>query len=413
MDQATRAAFLRTIRGSYERRVTVTIRNRDERPLDALRVSGRLVAGEIMGDTRQDVTRSLSLGLADPEGKLRFEGDSPAEGAMFADRFVSVEWGAFVPELDQWVDVDVFWGPVTAFNRDGHLVTIEAQGKEHLMLDPHLATESYTLNKGLRIDEAIRRVARRAGERRFDLPEINRRLAQPRVVRADAEPWKVIKGGEQDAKGKRIPGLIERAPGNRYIYYDGAGRLTTRPRNQNVNWIIRDDRDLLEPPDVSYDSLDSDVVNTVIVRGREPDGKGKKRATSGPVSLPDGHPLSPHRLRRNGQPRYRTRVVETELKSNAECRERAKQELRRHSQVGADADLRILPNPLIKELDVVRLATEEYDFTFPVRHYILPLGEGAMTVSTRRRVGKRMKARRRFRFEGGAVIDRQFKGGSA
>src|SRR5690606_35115590 len=108
--------------------ITVTIRNRNEEAQEAIRVSSRLVAGEVMGDVSQDVTRSLSLGLVDPEGKLRFEGRSPARGAVFADRFVSVEYGVFVPELDEWVDVPVFWGPVTDFSRSGHLVTIEAQG---------------------------------------------------------------------------------------------------------------------------------------------------------------------------------------------------------------------------------------------------------------------------------------------
>lgn len=382
------------------------MRNRNERAMDALTqpLNNNFVSGEIVGDVSQDVTRSLSLQILDPEDKLRFEARSPSDGAVYADRFVSVEYGVFV--ADRWVDVPVFWGPITDFGRDGHTVQIEAQGKERLLLAPHYATEGYTLPKGLRVDEAIRRVARRAGERRFNLPQIARKLSNPRTVSAQAEPWKVINGGEEDAKGKKISGLVERAPGNRFAYYDGAGRLTVRRRNQDPSWTIREARDLVEPPDVQYDSLDA--INTVIVRGREPNGKGKKRAQA-KVSLPDGHPISPTALGRNGVPRYMTEFVDTELKTDFECQERARQILRRKSAQGVDAELRILPNPMIEELDVVRLETDEFNFTFPVRHWVLPLGEGPMTISTRRRTD-RVRRTRRTKFAGGAVIDKKFKG---
>ena len=404
-----RRALLRTLRDSHQRRITVTMRNRNEDAQEAIRVSSRLVAGEVMGDVSQDVTRSLSLGLVDPEGKLRFEGRSPAHGAVFADRFVSVEYGVFVPdEIGDWVDVPVFWGPVTDFSRNGHLVTIEAQGKERLMLAPHYATEGYTLPKGLRVDEAIRRVARKTGERRFNLPRIDRKLSNPRTVSARAEPWKVINGGEEDARGRKIAGIVERAPGNRFAFYDGAGRLTVRRRNQNPAITIRDSRDLVEAPDIQYDNLDA--INTVVVRGREPDGKGKKRARA-KVTLPDGHPISPVSLRRNGENRHMTEFVDTELRTDLECANRARQILRRRSAQGVDAELRVVPNPLLEELDVIRLATDEYDFEFPLRHWVLPLTDGPMTLATRRRTDRRLKARKRYKFKGGAVIDRKYKGG--
>lgn len=382
------------LRDSHQRRIRVTMRDRDERPISSLTAPVNQVrSGQVMGDVSQDVTRSLSLEILDPEDKLRFEGRSPAQGAVYADRFVSVEYGVWVEGQEDWVDTPVFWGPVTEFARDGHVVHIEAQGKERLMLAPHFATEGYTLRKGTRLDEAIEQVARRTGERRFAIPKIDRRLRNPRTVGARAEPWKVIVGGETDAKGKRLAGLVEKAPGNRFAFYDGEGRLTVRRRNQGHALVIRE-RDLVEPPSVTYDARQA--INTVVVRGAEPEGKGKRRARAR-VSLPEGHPLSPQRLARNGKSRYATEFIDTELRTDSDCEQRARQVLRRLSAQGVEAELSVLPIPQVEELDEIRLATEEYDFSFPLRHWVLPLGDGPMTLATSRRIKRPRRSHRRRR----------------
>src|SRR5690606_33263244 len=139
-----------------------------------------------------------------------------------------------------------------------------------------------------------------------------------------------------------------------------------------------DERALIDGPNVQYDALEG--VNTVVVRGRVIDSLNgdRRRATSGPISLPSSHPLSPERLARHDRPRYMVEVRDTELRTDAECRERAREILRRRAFQGVEASLTILPNPLIQELDVVRVTTDRDDFTFPVRFWTLPLGGGPM-----------------------------------
>lgn len=383
-----RKALRSTLRDSHRRRITVTLRNGNEDPISSLTtpIARGITDGQIMGDATQDVTRSLSLSVLDPEGRLRFERDSPAEGAVFANRFVSVEYGVLVPQLDDWVDVPVFWGVITDFARRGHTVQLEAQGKEALMLAPHYATESYTIPRDMRLDDAIRRVARRAGERRFNLPTMSRKLRNPRTVTAESEPWKVIAGGEKNVNGRRIAGLVERGSGNKVAFYDGRGRLTVRGRNQNPVLTIRHDRDIVGESGLNFDVLDA--VNTVIVRGAEPQGKGKRRAM-GKATLPIEHSISPRKLAWNGEPRYMTMFVDTELETDSLCRDRAWEVLRRRSHQMVEAELQVLPIPMVEEWDVIRFTTPEWDFEFPLKFWTLPLGPGqAMTLATRRRADR-------------------------
>ena len=138
---------------------------------------------------------------------------------------------------------------------------------------------------------------------------------------------------------------------------------------------------------LSFDA--SRAINTVVVRGAEPEGKGKRRA-EGRMSLPAAYPLSPSRLARHGQPRHMTLFVDTELETDLECKIRAEEILRRRSHQMIDAELRVLPVPMVEELDVIRVVTGEWDFTFPLRHWVLPFAPGQpMVLATQRRADRR------------------------
>lgn len=375
---AERRAYEATLTRSHRIRTTLGLLNRNEEPLGA--VGGRLASGSVTIDATQDVTRSLDIEIVDPNHAIRFEPESPNAGALYVDRFITATYGVYVPDLVAqeydlalgfWVDAPVFWGPVTYFERTGAVARVEAQGKERLMLDPHYAARGYTVRKRTRVDDAIRRVAGRAGETRFALPDLSQRLKRSRVVGSASEPWKVIKGGEENAKGKLLSGLIDRAGGDRDVGYDGLGRLVAPGRGTSSVFTFTDGEDghLVGPPTIRYDV--ETFRNTVILRG----GRRKKRKRAGArVSLPAAHPLSPQSLSRNGAPRYLVEHVDVEgLKTDAGCKRRARQILDRVASQGVEAAFNSLPVPHLEERDQVTLKTSEFAISFPISSMTIPL----------------------------------------
>lgn len=369
LTRGQRIAYLDALTTSHRIRLDLKLRNRNEEPIRSLTAPiSRVLSGAVNVDSTADVSRWLDLTVLDPNDRMRFEADSPADGAVFADRFLSARQEILVEALDAWVSVPVFWGVLTGYSRNGAEVALEAQGKERLLMAPHYATQSYTLGKRMRLDDAIRRVATRAGEGRFDLPDLDHRLQNRRAVTAQDEPWKVLSGGMENREGKRIPGIVERAPGDRRPYYSPTGRLTVRKLRRKPTYTFAEGLNLLSRPQVSYDA--TEFINTVHVKGAAPKGKP---AAYGRAVLPANHPLSPNKLARNGKPRHMTYFVETELKTDQECRERAKQTLERMAAAGVEASFDALPAPHLLEDEVVRLRTDAYDFAFRLKRFTIPL----------------------------------------
>lgn len=362
-----RAAFERALVQSHRIRVKLTLFDRDESRIGALE---RMIhSGSVHIDRTGESTRALSLNLIDPRRTLRFEPDSPAEGALHADNFIGVQYGVYVAELAQWVDVPVFHGPITLVERLGATARVEALGKESLMLAPHLAGQGYTIRKGTRTDDAIRRVAGQAGERRFQLADLGRRLRRSQVVGPETEPWKVIVGGEESAKGKVLPSLADRGGHDLEVFYNGTGHLTARRRDTNPSFTFAEGKHLTGEPTVKWDVRE--FRNAVIVRG----GKRKKKARARAfVTLPASHPLSPRSLARNGEDRYLVEVFESEgLKTDAECRRRGQEILNRKSREAVTAEFESLVVPHLDEADTVVLKTAEYDLRFDFQQATIPL----------------------------------------
>lgn len=370
---AERAIFEQTLIQSHRIRVRALILDRNEKATDKL--TG-LLSGAVQIDAKADVTRSLTLSLAEPRRILRFEPNSPSSGALYADNSIAVSYGVWVSALAQWVDVPVFWGPLTMLERAGGEVRIEAQGKERLMLAPHYAGRGYTVPGKTRIDDAVTRVARESGEARISLPDLPLRLPRPRVVGPESEPWKVIKGGESNSKGDPIPGLLDRGARNLVPFYDGAGYLTTYDRLSSSIFTFREGDEqterrghLLDEPTIRYDT--GEFRNTVIVRG----GKRKKKPRAeGRASLPGAHPLSPAALARNGSPRYLIEFVDADgLKTDALCTARARELLDVLSREGVSAAFNSLPVPHLEEGDTVTVRTDAYSIDFPLSEATIPL----------------------------------------
>lgn len=342
--------------------------------------------GAVQYDASADITRSLSLTCLDPDHKLTFDSNSPAQGAVYADNFIYVEYGVYLPVHKSWVDVPVFKGPCTLFERQGAVVTIEAQGKESLAQDPHLVMNGYTIRQGTTVAHAIRNVMDRIGETRYSLGMIKGKLAHHRAVTPQEAPWKVLVGGDTDAKGHPKPGLMTKAHGHQYLFFNGRGILTAKNRHSKSRWQFRD---LTTLPGFTYDVLD--VRNTVEVTGGTP--KHSKKHFRGSATLPASHPLSAQALSRNGHGRHMVTFFQSDsLKSDKACNEKAKQILNASASQGIDATFECLPIPHIEELDPVSLVTDEYHLPFILKTATLPLTSGsAMSIGFH----KGVKPRRR------------------
>ncbi len=386
-----RSRYEAALTSSGPRRVTITIRDHDEKKVADL-TPPAILEGAVQVDATASVTRSLSLTCLDPNHKLQFDYASPAAGALYADNFVSIEYGVYINATDSWVDVPVFWGPLTDFQRQGAEVTIEAQGKETLGLDPHLVRNGYTIHRGVTVVNAIRNVMDRIGETRYNLETMNGRLHKHRAVAPGEAPWTVIAGGGTDSAGNNKPPIVSKANGHAMLYYNGIGRLTHKTHNTNPAWVFSTEQ-LISQPGFHFDILN--VRNHVEVKGGIP--KKSKKHFRGHATLPDVHPLSPYSLRRNGQHRYMVEFFESDsLKSDAACRTQADSILASHSNEGVEASFDCLPIPHLEEGDRVVLNGPGYSVSFPLSTFTIPLTTDApMSVGASKSVKPRRRRHRR------------------
>lgn len=403
LSDAGKRALATAAASSHRIRIGIELLDGDERVVKSLHVPvSRMREGAVEYDANADITRSLRMDLVDKRSELAFDPTSPGRSALYADNFVAVTYGILVPSVG-WVDVPVFWGPLTHYHRSGGDVTIEAQGKEALALDPHFAHQGYTLRKGRRVDDAIRDVMDRLGERRYRLARMAKRLPRARVVEDEDEPWDVVKFGweaeqrRQRHKGKRrrrgrvsveYNGLISLA-GPFTIFYNGRGELTARQRTRNPVFAFLESVHLESSPAIDFDSLTARnhvvVTGAKVPVGKKPDpGQEDKRRQvqmRGHATLKPSHPLSPRFLARHGVPRLMTDYVTVEnLKTHKACRERAQHILHSRSQDGLEVGFTALPIPMLEERDTVRIITDEYVLDFPLQRWSLPLTGELMTV---------------------------------
>jgi len=391
---------------SHRIKITARILNRNEKTIDALTSPfNRIVSGSVQVDVTGDVSRSLEMTLLDPRHQLRFDAGSAANGALYADRFVAVDYEVYVDSLEGYVSVPIFWGPVTGFSRTGGEISLEAQGKESLLLAPNYVTAGYELKKGERVDEAIRRVARRAGEGRFDIPRIkDDRLHHNIPISAQDEPWLVLAGGGTDADGKKQQGLQQQLRGDRRLFFDGRGRLSLRNFKRPPVYTFREDRDIVSPVSFSYDILE--LRNTIVIKGGEKKGKGKDKAY-GRIPLQSRHPLSPESLARNDTPRYMTEFIEAPgVRSDVEAEERAREELDDMNEQMVDPSFECLPFPHLEELDRCRLRSEDgWMMSFQLKQFTIPLTcEEPMTIGGNREIEVRRRGSKKRHMKGSAHV---------
>jgi hypothetical protein len=211
-----RRAYEIALTQSHPMRVIVRILDQDEKEVGSLTApESDILDGSVAVDVGADVTRQLQLSILDERGKLLWDRHNPSDTALYLDKFIAVERGDWVEELNRWVDVPVFWGPLTLFEREHPIVRIEALGKEVLLQPPHAPFKTLTIKKGTKITDAIKKMARPMGERRFDLPDLDdRKLKEELSVGRHANVWQ---------RATKLAKSIDRQ-----LFYDGRGRLRMR-----------------------------------------------------------------------------------------------------------------------------------------------------------------------------------------
>ncbi len=387
LTQRKTEAFFATLAASHRMKTIIHVLNESEEPINDFNMkfgTTHLLDGAVQVDATQDITRSLSVTFLDPYRRFRWSPDHTHPGSLFTGDFLSVKYAVLVRDDNRylgnttlgpkhhklgikalpdayknyWVQVPVFQGPLTSYEANGAEITIEAQGKESLCMDPIFANEGYTLGKHQHVDDAIQEVLRRIGERQFRMPDLPWRLGKEVAVHPRSQPWLIINGGGQDSKGHNIPGLINHTGKHpHHAFYDGDGRFTVRRLNKEPVFRFYQNT-LISQVDVTYDTI-ADFRNHIIVHGAPSQGKAKK-AVKAEVSLPRHNPNSPWKLARNGKPRYLTlEVTAANLKTHHECKQRAHHLLNHHSQVGVNLSFDCLPIPTLEPHDVVRARTED------------------------------------------------------
>lgn len=340
-------------------------------------LNGMVLDGAVAIDADADVTRSIEIDLLDPKHRLQLSLNSPRRSAVAPGMFLRVIRHDYVAALDDYVDCPVFWGPITRFERDGAVARVEAVGKESLNLEPRVMWEGFTIRKGTKVVKAIEKVLRKAGERRFNLPDYGtRRLPKDLSVTRHDEGWRVA---------KRLARSI-----NRQIFYDGRGKVTLRriPSHPVFKFYALKrpgypDPVVLSEPKLTYDFF-SDMRNTIEVLGQEPSGDQRRpRYVATPSSR---HRLSPSSLSFNGEPGYIVETVENDkIRRTSQAEDLAKSLLKRRLKIGTQLDFESLPVPCLEEMDLARLILADTALNFRMRQFTIPLGLETMSVGSLKR----------------------------
>jgi hypothetical protein len=362
---AERKVFERSLIGNHDLRVTVQLLDLNHNYLHDL--SSKLVDGQVNIDGSADVTRSASLTVLDPAGIVDVDSNSPNDAGIFADRMVRVVYSVASEDLDavgvDWVDCPIFCGPVTNFQRDEALASIEAQGKETLLLPPTVAWHSANYRKGSKLDDVIADVLRDHGETRFTWPDWNARISRDWNLTRESNVWQFC---------KQVRGALS----TRHLFYDGRGRAVLRgyPSASRSAFTFTENA-LTSKPKVTFDV--STIRNTVLVLGGTPKAKGSRQIQY-IAYAPHNHPLSPWRLGRNGKANVMlSKIEDASILTVAAARARANEALDSALLTGVDVSFTSFTIPHLEPEDVYTLTTEEFTVRQRVKQVTIPLKVGS------------------------------------
>lgn len=363
LTNAERAQFEKALVAAQpKRRTRFAIHDENERVIEELRFSSGLLEGEVTVDNTAEVSRSLRILLAED---IPFDPVMPR--AAFIDRHISVKSGTWVPALDRWVDVPVFFGPVATYSRDGATVEIEAMGKESLAQEPHLLWRRLEFNDGKRVSVAIQELLEAMGERHFDFPANDEQLGEPETFGRETEVWEECQNLARDI--------------DRQLFYDGAGECRMRrwPENAHYTFKTGPGGQIASAVTKHYDA--SRLRNVVQVHGTR--GTVEVTATAKPNA---SHPLSPESLARRGENRNLVELRDTSLNKVGIAERRAEGILRRLLNVDASVEFDSVPIPHLEPGDLCKIGDADGETTFRLSRFTLPLGPASMSVGYNRRI---------------------------
>lgn len=359
---AAQDAYLRSLVTVQDLDIDVEILDLNGEPITALAALDiDVLDAGIAVDLDGDVARVLNLTLLDSRHVLNLDTDSPDEGALYADRLISVRvrcGGLWVP---------VAYGPISKIDRSAETLTVEVQGMEAVGLGA--AWKPQTWPKGALKTDIIREIlSERMGvpASRMNVPASKSRISKPLAMRRDDQPWKVA---SRLAAGMNKQ-LLARA--------DGVIVLRDWPQHVAFTFEDGDGGTVTGPVRVSPDF--SRVRNVVWVKGAKP--KGKKKAVTYTAIAPAAHPLSPARLGPGPSSKYLPEEIEDDsIRTVAEAKKVAETRLRDYLREDMSTEFTAAPIYHLEPGDLCRLDTVRTDAKFRLRQYSVPLcGTGEMSV---------------------------------
>lgn len=357
---------LRGGNGTIHARGRLAVMDKYHRPLTHL--DDWLLDGQVEWNSSADVSRTATATVLDPDGRAGLDAASPTGSSARLDRFVQMHRDVWLPSAHQWVSIPLFTGPVSGVQRDGNTITIAAQGKESLALQPFWSPKSWPRSTPrVRIIREMMRDG--TGEGEFALPWWRTPAGRETSVVVFSEDDESTVWAQAQAQAKTM---------GAHLYYDALGVLRLRLRPVIPVWRFTE-AEMVGRPTVSEDT--SRVINTVIVDGGTP--KAGQRLVTAKESLPASHPWSWWNLGRNGVPR---RIVETisdtSIVTYSEARRVAKRRIREHSAAAWEISCDVLPVPMLEPGDLVRVDAHDVAQSAGLFRATIPLTGGLMSLGS-------------------------------
>jgi hypothetical protein len=353
LTKAERRLFNATLRTSHEIRVRANLLDMRGRMVG----SARIIDGQVLGDRRRfgvphGPTKRLTLTALDPNNALGVDSGDPGDGTLYADRQVEVIYSVAVPAIG-WVDVPVFLGSPTGWNRTGDEVQLEADDSS--VLGMGAAWAPLSIRKGVKNTNAIARILRtRTAIDRLDFPMVKTRLPKPFSLHRMTRPW-----GAAD----RIANSMDMQ-----LFRRANGVAVMRRLNHAVRWVF--DTEIVEP--VATTENFEGFANTVEVLGRNP--KGPKKRIRAVAQAPRNHPLSAWRIGEGGEPRRIVHRIENDkIRSKKAAKRKAQRVLRDRLRTHSQVSVGVLPIPHLEPGDWLAAKTDEGVVEFRLDTYSLPL----------------------------------------
>ena len=372
LSDADLRTYNRGLTGTHWRRIHIEVLTLDGDLVSTLTPDA--LDGQVMVDTTGGAdapTRILDLTFLDPSRSIQFEPDSPGDAPLHRKRMIRVIDSRRIPALGDWVDCEVFTGPIWDFDREGAVVSVVAHGLERQAMGNKWTPHTYP--KRTKKTEAIKDLLADAGENRLGgIADMPARMPERMTITRMDTIW---------PRARRLASSMDRQ-----LFYPGTGVPVLRKIPSRPVFTF-DDRHLLT--DVKLDRDPEGVFNTFVAVGSKGKRKGSKKRPQAIDALPPGHPLSAKSLARNDTPlRLVQREENRQIKTAAEAKARARRMRDDAEKVLVNFSFDCLPIPHLDENDLIKVRCDDGTLLVRLKQFSLPLGyDGAppMTIGAIKR----------------------------